>query len=214
MFKINKKIMAILAAMVISFTCLVPMTAFATNYIYISNNSCANVVGSGSGGNFSVTWTNCTFIAGRGWQVGNASRVLNYNAGIWKNNGGLQSYSHLGAYGWTRNPLIEYRVIDSWFNWRPVYGSSKGTVSSDGGTYDIYKNTQVNQPSIIGITTFDQFWSVRQSQRTQGQNNTITFANHVNAWKSKGLNLGATWDFQIIAVEGYQSTGQANVTIW
>ncbi|MBD5072592.1 1,4-beta-xylanase, partial [Xanthomonas citri pv. citri] len=43
---------------------------------------------------------------------------------------------------------------------------------------------------------------------------TITFSNHVNAWKSHGMNLGSNWAYQVMATEGYQSSGSSNVTVW
>jgi len=164
----------------------------------------------GSGGNYSVSWTNCgNFVVGKGWNTGSASRVANYNAGIWQPSGN----GYLTLYGWTRNSLIEYYVVDSWGTYRPT-NTYKGTVSSDGGTYDIYTAWRYNAPSIDGTQTFQQFWSVRQSKRSTGSNVSINFANHVNAWKSKGMNLGSSWAYQAVCVEGYQSSGNANVTVW
>jgi len=48
---------------------------------------------------------------------------------------------------------------------------------------------------------------------TNVANNTITFANHVNAWRSHGMNLG-TMNYQIMATEGFGSNGSSNVTTW
>jgi endo-1,4-beta-xylanase len=41
---------------------------------------------------------------------------------------------------------------------------------------------------------------------------TITIGNHFAAWANQGMNLGAQ-DYQILAVQAYQSSGTANVTV-
>lgn len=85
-------------------------------------------------------------------------------------------------------------------------GSQKGTVSSDGGTYAIWENQRVNEPSIIGTATFNQYISIRSSPRTSG---TVTIQNHFDAWAKLGLNLG-TMNYQVIAVESWSGSGSAS----
>jgi hypothetical protein len=160
----------------------------------------------GAAGNYSVTWSNVNnFTAGKGWVTGSPTRIINFTGSF---DGGSNGY--LAVYGWTKNPLIEYYVVESYGSWTPPGGTSKGTFTSDGGTYNIYETTRTNQPSIIGTATFQQFWSVRTTRRSNG---TVTFANHVAAWEAKGMDLGTTWDYQIMETEGYHSSGSSNITM-
>ena len=165
----------------------------------------------GSGGNYAVSWNlgGGNFVGGKGWSTGSSSRRVGYNAGAWQPSGN----AYLTLYGWTTSPLIEYYVVDSWGSWRPPGAGSSGTVSTDGGTYDLYRTQRVNQPSIQGTATFYQYWSVRNSKRGTGSNSTITFGNHVNGWRNRGWNLG-NHNYQVMATEGFQSSGYSNLTVW
>lgn len=151
-------------------------------------------------------------VVGKGWRTGAIDRRVGYRAAAFE--AGRNSY--LALYGWSTDPLVEYYVVENWGDAFTPPGPDAaliGSVTSDGGTYDIFRTRRVMQPSIRGVQTFDQYWSVRRTRRSMGGRATITFNNHVRAWRAHGMRLGRM-DYQVMATEGFGSTGGSNVTVW
>lgn len=180
--------------------------------LWNQNNAGTATMTLGEGGAYSCVWSNIENVLFRRGvdfdctktykELGNIS--IEYEAEY--NNPTQNTY--LCVYGWTKSPLIEYYIVDSWGSWRPPGAESKGQINVDGGTYDVYVTDRINQPSIEGNTTFKQYWSVRTSKRTSG---TISVSTHFAEWEKMGMKTGKLYE-AALNVEGYQSSGTANVT--
>ncbi|PPR00397.1 hypothetical protein CVT24_004475 [Panaeolus cyanescens] len=176
-------------------------------YSWWTDNGAQATYTNGPGGQFSIQWgSGGNLVGGKGWMPGSKTRVINYS-GSYSYNGN----SYLAVYGWTRNPLIEYYIVENFGTYNPSTGATgKGTVTVDGAVYNMAVSTRVNQPSIDGTATFQQFWSVRQNKRTGG---TVDVGAHFRAWANAGMNLGSEMNYQIVACEGYFSTGSCSITV-
>ncbi len=104
----------------------------------------ASTYNNGAAGSYDCQWSNVgNFVAGKGWNPGSA-KVIKYN-GTWN---GANVNGCLSLYGWTENPLVEYYIVESFGSYNPSSGGTKkGTVTVDGGTYDIYLNRRA-QPAV------------------------------------------------------------------
>lgn len=162
------------------------------------------------GATFSCEWSNINnalFRMGRKWDCTKTWDQLGTIKFDYAVNYQPNGNSYLAIYGWTRSPLIEWYIVDSWGNWRPPGTQARGKINVDGQTYDIYTSDRINQPSIDGNTTFKQFWSVNTVKRTTG---VITVSDHFRAWTQNGMQLGKMYEAALV-IEGYQSSGKADV---
>jgi endo-1,4-beta-xylanase len=160
----------------------------------------------GSGGNFAISYSNVTdVVGGKGWNPGSA-RNVGYNIGSQSG-----SYNFVGVYGWTTNPLIEYYVAE---RGSVTGGTYVNSISSDGHSYSFYKQQRVNAPSIIGTATFWQYKDTWGGAST-GSNRTITMANHINNWRSRGGQGFGSYNYMIFALEAWGGkSGYINATVW
>ncbi len=122
--------------------------------------------------------------------------------------------SYLTVYGWTTDPLVEFYILEAHDPaYRPPGNGADVTsfpdIQVDGGTYEVRRSQRNNQPSIIGTTSFPQYWSLRTQNRTSGS---INVAEHFAAWEQAGLEMGDIYEVSM-AVEGFGSSGTAEVQV-
>lgn len=165
------------------------------------------------GGNFKCDWDGENILFRTGKKLGSAktyeeygSITIDYEA---EHNITRGDVSYLCVYGWTEDPMIEFYVVENYGKYKPPGGKGyKGTIEVDGGTYEVYVSTRVEQPSIKGTKTFEQYFSVRVDKRTEG---TITVSDHFKAWEEMGLDMSGKIYEVSLCVEGYNSSGNANI---
>lgn len=207
----------ILAAIVTAVAALVTITAGAqtvsgngtgTNNgfyysLYSSGGSATMTLG--SAGNYAINWSGVSdVVGGKGWNPGSA-QVIGYNVGS------ASGYNTISIYGWLTNPLVEYYITE-FGSLYTADATEKGTVTSDGHTYTTYEHQQVNQPSIEGTATFEQYLDA-WGGASLGSNGVVTTANHFNHWSSLGMTVG-TFNYQILGTEAYNgASGSVNATV-
>ncbi|KAL2753214.1 glycoside hydrolase family 11 protein [Sodiomyces alcalophilus JCM 7366] len=159
------------------------------------------------GGAYSVQWqSGGNLVGGKGWNPG-TDRDISYSADWYVENNGN---SYITIYGWTRNPLVEYYVVEAHGEYNPCsQGEARGSLEMDGSSYELCESTRHNAPSIDGDQTFQQYWAIRNQHRTSG---TVNMGTVFQAWENAGMPLGNHY-YQIVATEAYQSAGQASVNV-
>jgi endo-1,4-beta-xylanase len=161
-------------------------------YTHWTAGGSANFSCNGSNG-FSLSFSGASFVTGIGWSSG-GSRSISFSGSCSGCNWGP------GVYGWQRNPLIEYYIGRSG-------GSSAGSYSCDGSSYNLNITRRYGQPSIDGTSDFDQYNC--NGPRT----GTKDMGCHFNGWRNLGKG-GSSQDYMVVMVESWSGgSGSANVTI-
>ena len=157
---------------------------------------------------FKAEWGNSgDYLARVGYYDGSAKKsykdlgdiTADYN---YTKSGNAGGYSYIGVYGWTKEPLIEYYIVDDSYNGMGTpYGSQQvGSYTVDGATYKLYKGMRYNAANITGTNCdFPQVFAVRSSARTCGH---ISVSEHFKNWESNGINLGGVYDCKIVCEAG------------
>lgn len=173
-------------------------------------------------------------IGGLGWDKGARYRKIGYNVGELTSNSSIQK-ALIALYGWScsGSSSQEYYVVDTWKGpgkfvpWDENAGApakSKGTVNANNATYDVYvvDRDGAQYCGSGNSRKFEQFWSVRRSPTTTGNNQNIDFGPHVNRWDNSDLGFKANGigsGYQILAIEifGDANTyhkGAVDVSLW
>jgi endo-1,4-beta-xylanase len=87
-----------------------------------------------------------------------------------------------------------------------IQATKVGTVECDGSTYTVAYYIRYGWFTPI----YYQYYSVREDKRAEG---VVHVGCHFDAWRQAGLKLGDKLGFQIVATEGYLSSGTSEVTV-
>jgi len=189
------------------------------DYEFWKTNNASGTMIIGEGGTFKCEWGSYGNILFRSGKRFNSSQpysalgniTITYSA---KYTPGESGVSYLSVYGWTRNPLVEYYIVESYAgNHHPgSSGTRRGSFTIEGeGTYDVYTREMRQQPAIAGSGLYDfiQYISVRTGKRTSG---TISVTRHFEEWAKLGMDMSGGLYEVMMKVEGFNNTGTATIT--
>jgi len=128
-------------------------------------------------------------------------------------NGTAGSTSYIGIYGWSRNPTIEWYIVEDWFLSGVITPSRIGGGARKVGEFtidrEVYFIYHAIRPAGSGNIDennepFQQFFSVRQTTRQTG---IISITEHFKEWEKAGLILGTNMYEAKFLVEAGRGTG-------
>lgn len=157
---------------------------------------------------FKASWYNCgDFLAHVGYYDGSAAKKYTELGRIsaeycYTKKGTAGNYSYIGIYGWTKTPLLEYYIVDDYFEGSSLllgWSVKKGTYTLDGDTYDLYKVQRYNAPSIIGTSNFETIYAIRRNTRHCGH---VSVSEHFKKWEEFGIKLGGLYECSFLCEAG------------
>jgi hypothetical protein len=130
-----------------------------------------------------------------------------------RNLSGIQ-YSYIGIYGWTREPLVEWYIVDNTGSdympgdWVAQGSSAKkhGVFKIDGADYTVYEGDRTSYSIDGDGKYFKQYFSVRTSKRDCG---TIDITAHFKKWEELGMKMGKMHEAKILGEAGNSNGAQA-----
>ena len=120
----------------------------------------------------------------------------------------ISEYGYIlaGIHGWTADPLVEFFIVESNYNWKPYYRNKYlKTIVVDDSEYDIYEESI---PPFCETPGYKLYLIVRQEPRTSG---TVSVSQHLRVLEALGVNLGKLYHVTF-TFEGYQSEGSGELT--
>lgn len=157
---------------------------------------------------FKASWDECgDFLAQVGYYDGKTTKTYKELGRIsaeycYTKSGSANSsyspYSYIGVYGWTKDPLIEYYIVDDCFAGAPayIYGGIKiGDYPLDGETYDLYQVKRYMVPTIIGTANCTGLYAIRRATRQCGH---VSVSEHFKKWEELGIKLGKIYACRLL----------------
>ena len=193
------------------------------NYEMWNQDSIGKVSIEPDSASFTCSWEdveNCLFSMGRNYdnKKQNYKQILTFDRSLsFEVEYCPKGNSFIGVYGWTRNPLLEYYIVEGYGDWvLPPNLEDRGTYMIDNKTYDLYRQMMYNHPSLDGTATFPRYWSVRTGNRLNTNHTNyikdyVDIERHFETWEMLGVDMSGTLYEADLYIENYRSSGSANV---
>ena len=177
---------------------------------------------------WSEVWDYVARVGLRG-DVNNAYKTGNYTVDFKFTKSGNTPYGYIGVHGLAEEPQAEYFIVDDWFGEinEAYIGPKLGEYELDGAKYSVHAFLRDNVESWTGISTYVQYFAVREAPRQCG---TISASAHLrkldelftgqtetlptsrNAQKSAVLKLGKVFEITASVEVGDGATGSVEFT--